>query len=810
VHTLLQDIRYAIRQLRKSPGFTIIALITLALGIGVNSALFSVVNGVLLNPLPYSNPDQLTAIFQTSATFGQGSISYPNFLDWQKDNRSFTAVAAYRNDDFNLSGQGATERIQTGMVTAEFFSVLGIQPPVGRNFTIEEDKPGTAAVAIISNGLWSRKFASSPDVVGKVLSLNGEPHTIIGVLPRGFRFNRDNDIYVPIGRWNDPAFRNRGISMGLKAIGRLKPDVTIQQASADLVGVSHNLATAYPDTNTGTGAAILPLKQSIVGDTASWLWILLAAVGFVLLIACANVANLTLVRSNARAREFAIRTALGATRIRILTQLLTESVLLGVVGGVLGLLLAAYGTQYILTLLPYALPRSGEVGIDSHVLVFTCAISVLAGVLFGFAPIFRLRRPNLSDTLKEGARGSSGTLHGTQRIFVVAEVALALVLLVGAGLMIRTLSALWKIDPGFNPQNVLTFSISYDPSLTNDPSRIRALLRDFHDRLGALPGVQSASVIGGSLPLQDDSEIPFWLDGQPKPASQSDMAASLFYLVEPEYLKTMQTPLLRGRFITRQDDEHAPPVIVIDEKFAQQYFPGQDPIGRHVNIEFLGKAEIIGIAGHVKHWGLDTDANEKIQAQLYIPITQIPDKFMPQVLRDEYVVRATNDPTALTNSIRNLAQQISPNQVAYSFESMEGVVADSLSARRFSMFLLGSFAVLALILASIGVYGVISYLVGQRTHEIGIRIALGAQTNDVVKMVVRQAARLAMIGVIAGLVCAYVATRFMSQLLYGVRASDPLTFGTVAILLSIVALLASYIPARRAAGVDPIVALRVE
>jgi predicted permease len=574
--------------------------------------------------------------------------------------------------------------------------------------------------------------------------------------------------------------------------------------------VARNLASAYPNTNKGVGTTIMPLKQSIVAGTESWLWLLLAAVGFVLLIACANVANLTLVRSNARAREFAIRTAMGASRARILTQLLTESVLLGVFGGAFGLLLASYSTGSILTLVPYALPRSAEIGIDSHVLVFTFLISVLAGVLFGFAPMLRLRRPNVSETLKEGGRGSSGALHSTQRIFVVAEVALALVLLVGAGLMLRTLSALWKVDPGFNPRNVLTFSISFDPALAAEPARIRALLRDFHDKLGALPGVQSASVIGGSLPLQDDSELPFWLDSQPKPASQGDMAASLFYLVEPDYLKAMQTPLLRGRFITQQDDNHSPLVIVIDEKFAQQYFPGQDPIGKRVNLEFIGKAEIVGIAGHVRHWGLDTDPTEKIQAQLYMPLMQIPDKFMPQVLRDQYVVRTVKDPIALTGAIRDLAQQISPNQVTYSFESMEGVVADSLASRRFSMFLLGTFAVLAVVLASIGVYGVISYLVGQRTHEIGIRIALGAQTNDVVNMVVRQAALLAMTGVAAGLVCAFLATRFMSQLLYGVRPSDPVTFGSVAILLSIVAVLASYIPARRAAAVDPIVALRVE
>jgi predicted permease len=812
LEALLQDLRYAARMLHKNPGFTTVVLLTLALGIGVNSALFSIVNGVLLNPLPYANPAQLTALYQTTTNLGHSSIAYPNFLDWQKDNRSFSAIAAYRNDDYNLTGQGAAERVKTGMVSSEFFPVLGVPLAMGRNFTPEEDKTGAGPVAIISSGFWSRKFGSSRDVLGKVLVLNEEPYTIVGVLPPHFRFRSDNEIYVPIGPWKHPAFHDRAISIGMKAVGRLKPGVTIQQASSNLDAIAHNLAATFPDTNTGSGIAAVPLKQDMVGDIAQFLLVLLAAVGFVLLIACANVANLTLARSMARAREFAIRVALGAGRYRILAQLLTESVLLGVAGGGLGLLLAAYGTKSVLKILPDALPRSSEIGLDSHVLAFTFVLSIFAGIVFGLAPALRVLRPDANETLKEGGRGSSGTRHGVQGVFVIAEVGVALVLLVGAGLMIRTLSALWSIDPGFNAHNLLTFRMSFPASLAASPSGIRSALREFHERLRALPGVQRASIIDGSLPLQDDAEIPFWLDGHPKPAAQNDMPLALYYVVEPEYLEAMQTPLLRGRFLTQQDDERSPLVVVIDEMFARGYFAGEDPIGKRINIQFIGSAEIVGLAGHVKHWGLDTDAKETIQAQLYMPMTQLPERFMPEIVRrgQTYVARSANAPAALTAPIRDMVQQMSANQVAYAFETMDDVVADSLAARRFSMFLLGIFAALALVLASIGVYGVISYLVSRRTHEIGIRLALGARRGDVLRLVLGAGFKMAGVGLLIGLAGAFALTRLMSKMLYGVKATDPLTFVAVAALLTLVALAACYIPARRAMRVDPMVALRYE
>ncbi len=812
MQTLLQDIRGGIRFLWKNPGFTAVAVLTLSLGVGANTSLFSVVNGVLLNPLPYPQPEQLTAIYQKTPTFEHSSIAYLNFLDWQKDNRTFESIAAYRNDDFNLSGMGEAERLRGDMISASFFPLLGVKPVIGRTFTLEEDRVGGDPVVVVSEGFWKREFGSSPEILGRILTLNGTARTIVGVIPSSFHLDRNNDVYIPIGQWADPTFRDRRVSMGMFGIGRLKPDVTIEQARADMDGIARNLEAAYPEADAKVGITLISLKKDMVGDIQPFLLVLLGAVGFVLLIACANVANLLLARATGRTREFAIRLALGASRWRVIRQLLTESVLLGILGGGLGLILAAWGTQAILNVLPEALPRSQEIGVDTRVLLFTLAVSVLAGIVFGLAPALKTLQSDLQETLKEGGRGSSGARHRAQRIFVVVEMALALVLLVGAGLMIRSLSMLWSVNPGFNPHNVLTFNVALPPTLVASPTGIRPALRAIHDGVKAIPGIEAASIEGGSLPMMGDSELPFWREGQPKPASDGDMSWALMYLVEADHLKAMGIPLLRGRFISAQDDIHTPPVIAIDESLARKYFPNEDPIGKRVNLGIVGtQPEIVGIVGHVRHWGLDTDASNAIQAQMYIPFMQIPDQFMPLVATSVQVaLRSEGAPLSLVGGIRNAMSQINSQQVVYGVETMDDAISDSLAARRFSMILLGLFAALALLLSSVGIYGVIAYLVGQRTQEIGIRMALGAQQEDVLRMVLGEGATMAIAGIAIGLAAAYGLTREMTKMLYGVSATDPLTFAGVSVLLVGVALLACYIPARRATRVDPMVALRYE
>ena len=815
--TLLQDLRYGVRMLAKSPGFAAIAVLTLALGIGANTALFSVVNGVLLSPLPYPQPGSLVALYSRTANFQESSISYPNFLDWQRENNSFAQLAAYRQDSFNMTGAGEPERLRTEMVSADFFSILGVQPSIGRTFTAQDDHPGAAPVVVLSDGFWHRRFGASPKILGQSISLNGSPYTIIGVLPANFYFWRNNSnpaaIYIPLGQWTDATFLDRRVGMGMNAVGRLKTGVTLAQGRSDMDGVAANLARAYPQADKNSGITLHPLKQDIVGDVAPLLYVLLGAVGFVLLIACVNIANLLLARSTGRTREFAIRSALGASRARVIAQLLTESILLAVTGGALGLLLAAWGTKAAIRILPEALPRSGQVGLDARVLIFTMAISILAGILFGLAPALKTSQSNLQETLKEGGRGSSGARHRLQGVFVVVEMAMALVLLVGAGLMIRSMAQLWDVNPGFNPHNLLTFGVAYPPAIASaPPEQVRSGLRQLEAGLAAVPGVRFVSASTGSEPLQGDTDIPFWIEGHPKPSSDNQMPTTLLYFVDPGYLSAMQTPLLRGRFLRAEDTLHSTPVIVIDEYFAKKFFPGENPIGKRINLGILEvQAEIIGVTGHVKQWGLDENAKSPVLAQGYFPLMQIPDRFMPLLSKGtSMLVRTQGSPDALTPAIRRAVEQMNSQQVMYGAETMDDIIADSLAARRFGMALLGVFALIALVLSCIGIYGVISYLVGQRTHEIGIRIALGAQRRDVLRLILGQGARMALIGVAVGIAVALGLTRLMSNQLFGISAHDPLTFAGVAILLTLVAIAACYIPARRAMRTDPIVALRYE
>ncbi len=820
IETAIQDLRYGLRQLRRNPGFTAVAVITLALGIGANTAIFSVVNGVLLNPLPYPQPDQLVTLHESKPNFETGSISYPNFLDWQKENHTFSSMAVARHDSFTLTGVGDAEQVSAEFISSTFFSLLGVKPVIGRTFTPDENQKGAGAVALISERLWKRKFGSARNVLGKSIALDGKGYTVVGVIPASFDLLLQafivKDVYVPIMQWDTSLLTDRSAGLAIHGIGRLKPGITVEQARADMAMITRNLAAAYPDANKGVSATIVPLKQEMVGDIRPYLLVLLAAVGFVLLIACVNVANLLLARSTGRTQEFAIRAALGAGQARVIRQVLTESVLLAIAGGGSGLLSASWGTRAALGVLPTALPRAQEIGLDSRVLTFTALVSLFAGIFFGLAPALKSSKPDLHETLKEGGRGTSAARHRVHGVFVAVEMAMAVVLLIGAGLMVRSLARLWSVNPGFDPHSVLTFDVSLPPSMnTASPAAVRAAFRALDDTLESTPGVRAASLSWGAIPMYSDDEQLFWLEGQPKPSSENDMNWALRYIVEPHYLKAMGIPLERGRFFTSQDRDHSPPVIVVDDEFARKFFPNQNPIGKRVNLEgnpLAGKAEIVGIVRHANQWGLDSDSTNPLRAEMYLSFRQMPDSQFSGPSGADAVVRFTGADLTIANSIRRVIHKMNAEEVVYGFRTMDQIMEALLAVRRFSMMLLGAFAALALVLASLGIYGVISYLAGQRTHEIGVRVALGAQRADILLLVIGQGAQMAFVGVVIGLVAAFGLTRLMAKysLLFGVSATDPLTFASVAILLTVVALAACYIPARRATKVDPMVVLRYE
>jgi predicted permease len=807
---LWQDLRYGARMLLKNPGFSAVVVLTLSLGIGANAALFLVVNGVLLNPLPYPQPEQLVALNQRTSNVAAGSISYPNFLDWQKENQTFSAMAVSRQSSFALVGAGEAERVRGRRCTANLFTVLGVKPALGRDFAPGEDGRGAAPVVMISADLWQRRFGASLEALGKSLVVDDKGYTIVGVLPASFTLYRGTDVYIPMGQWNNDGLQNRSAGMGLQGIGRLKPGVTLAQAQADMDGLMRRLAEAYPEANRGIGAAVIPLKERLVGDVGPNLWMLLGAVGFVLLIACVNVSNLLLARATGRTREFAIRAALGASQWRLLRQSLTESMLLALAGGGLGLLFAALGARAALNALPTSLPRADEIGLDTRVLLFTAAISLLTGVLAGLAPALKTSQWRLAETLKESGRGAGGGRHRAQGALVAVEVALALVLLIGAGLMIRTLNALWQVDPGFRPDNVLTFGLSFPPSMRAlSPEARLASLRDLSDRLNSMPGVRAASFSLFASPMQGGDSALFWLDGQPKPASASEMHRTLVYGVEPGYLTAMSIPLKQGRFFTGQDETGTQGVVVIDEVFARQYFPNTSPIGKRINLTFnRSPSEIIGVVGHVKQSGLDSDEEQTIRAQLYIPFRQLGWNSEARVVAR--VEGEAENTAAHFDALRRVVQSQHNHNVIYEPQTMNEVIADSLARRRFAMILLNAFAAVALLLSSIGLYGVISYLVGQQTQELGIRLALGAERADVLLLVLRQGMKMSLPGVALGLLAALGLTRLLEQMLYGVSATDPATFAVIALLLVAVALAACFVPAWRATKVDPLVALRCE
>jgi len=815
---LVQDARFGARLLIKIPGFTAAVVLTLALGIGINTVIFSVVNGVLLNPLPFPHPEQLLALHESKPNFATGSISYPNFLDWRKDNHTFAAMGLARGFGFSMTGRGDAEQLTAEFLSDGYFAVLGVRPVLGREFTPADETLGASPVAIISEDLWRRKFGSSQNVVGQTITLDGKNFSIVGVIPASLRLSVSNfqvsDVYAPIAQWSNSILMFRGAGLGFHGIGRLRPGVTIEQARADMQRVTGNLAAAFPDEDRGIGASLVSMKEQIVGSTRGFLLVLLGAVGFVLLIACVNVASLMLARASGRAREFAVRAALGASRGRVVRQLLTESLLLGITAGAMGLLAAALGLKAAIHALPAALPRAEEIGLDFHVLSFATLISIATGLLFGLAPAWRVAKEDPQRALKEGGRGATGANQRTLGVFVVMEVAVALVLLTGAGLMVRSLVHLWDVDPGFTTRNVETFSIAMPPAMASaTPEMIRAKHRAMNEALAAVPGVTAVSQTWGAVPMAGEDDQWFWIDGQPKPRTNNDMSWVIDYIVDPDYQRVMQIPLKRGRFLTRQDDEHAPLVAVVDEVFANKYFPGQDPIGKRIDIDNLGgkSASIVGVVGHVKQWGLDTDDSQQLRAQYYLACMQVSDDFLLGMRSgSSFLVRYDGNPALAIAGLRSTVHRMSNEQVLFGETTMEKIVTDSMASRRFAMILLGGFAALALLLACVGIYGVMAYLVSQRTQEVGIRMALGARRSDVLLFVFKGGAKLAAVGMTIGVLSAIGLTRLMGQLLYQVSPTDPMVIATVCVLLMLVALAACFLPARRAASIEPMKALRTE
>ncbi|HWP42569.1 MAG TPA: ABC transporter permease [Blastocatellia bacterium] len=795
-----QDLRYGARMLVKNPGFTVVAVIMLALGIGANTAIFSVVNAVLLRPLDYEDPDRLVTVLENNWQKGwtRFAVAPGNFAAWREQNQVFEQMAAFTGSSFTLVGEGEPEQLPGTRASANLFALLGVKPALGRDFLPEEDHPGGERVVIVSHRLWQRRFGADPGLVGKPLTLNGQSYTVVGVMPAGFLFpNPRTELWVPVA-FSAGDLGNRG-GHDYVAIARLKPGVTLEQAQTEMSAIAARLEEQYPETNAAWGARVTLLVEEVVGDVRPALLALVCAVAFVLLIACANVANLLLARAAARQKEVAIRAALGSSRSRLLRQLLTESVLLSLLGGAFGMLLAAWGVDALVSLGPANIPRLSQVGIDGRVLGFAFLISLATGIIFGLAPALQASQTDLSESLKEGGRSSSAGA-GSQRLrrlLVVAEVALALALLVGAGLMIKSFVRLSEVETGFDSQNVLTAQITLPQSRYDDRQQQAAFFRQVLARIEALPGVESVGA-ASPLPFTGDRLYSFIVEGHPT----DNVPSANYYAVSPDYFVTMGIPLLKGRFFTEADMAESPRVAIINETMARRYFPDEDPIGKRMNITNGPEVmrEIVGVVGDVKQYGLDTQS----PAQMYEPYLQRPYPGMT------LVVRAASEPAGLIDAVRREVLAVDKEQPIARAQTMEEIIAKSVAPRRFSVILLAAFAAVALTLAAVGIYGVMSYLISQRTHEIGVRMALGAGRRDVLRLVVGQGMRLALLGVGIGLLAAFALTRLMESLLFGVSATDPLTYIVVALLLATSALLACYVPARRATKVDPLLALRYE
>lgn len=815
---MLSEIRHSIRSLRKNPGYAIAAILTLALGIGANTAIFSALQGVVLSPLPFREAERLVvlALYNRNLKYSTYT-SYPDFLDWQRNSRSFEAIAAYKPLAADLSYPGTPEHLEGNEVSSNFFQMLGVKLALGRAFSEQEDHPGGAAVAIISDRLWRERFGRSPDAIGKTITLNGDAYTITGVLREGFRFwDHPMDVVTPIGRTSTMFGYDRTVH-DLLGIGRLAPGVNLAQAEAEMNSVQQQIDALNPNTEKGEDAWVRPLKEEFVGDTSSTLLLLLGAVALVLLIACANVANLLLARSAARAREFAVRRALGAKPRQIIQQVITESLLLAMAGGLVGLAIAKWGLRAVLAAAPGTLPRSENIALSVPVLLYALGVSIAAGILFALVPALKFASSDLNNGLKEGGRGNTGTHRRAQNVLATAQIALALVLLSGASLLFRTIQNLWAVHPGFDTQHILTFQIGLSPSVTRTAPEIRAAYQRLTDSVRQISGVEAADITA-LVPLNPnkDNSGPFWTGPQP-PASIAQIPRALYYPTGPDYPRAMQIPLLRGRYLTRADTTHSQLVVLIDDVLARTHFAGKDPLAASITIPHWGaarnvQARVAGVVRHVAQYGLDGSGREK--PEIYFSIYQLPDDALP-VFRSEIsmAVRTPLPSAELMPAVQRAISNIASDEPIYNVRSMRELVRGSMSRQRFPMVLLGAFAVLALLLASIGIYAVISYSTARRVSEIGIRMALGASKSSVLRLLLGEGLRLGFAGVLIGAIGAFILTRALrsfSHLLYGVHAGDPLTLAAVSLCLIGSALLACYVPARRATCVDPMIALRHE
>lgn len=822
MRTLWKDLKYGVQMLLKKPGFTAIALLALMLGIGANTAIFSVVNAVLLQSLPFEDSERLVLLNERDSKMDGMSISYPNFTDWREQNKVFENIGVYNRASYNLTGIGDPERIQAGQVSADFFSALHAKPETGRLFTNDEDKPGGNAVVVLGHGLWQRRFGGDRSIVNKTISLNDKSYTVIGIMPDKFRFPTRVEMWVPVGQLSDStSWKHRGNHPGLYGVARLKQGVTIEQARAEMDNIAVSLEQQYPQTNTGNRVRIRPLKEVLVGDIRLALWIFLGAVGFLLLIACANVANLLLARATTRQREIAVRTALGASRWRIIRQLLIESVILSLIGGSLGLLIARWGVDFILALSNNSIPRAQEIGIDWRVLVFTFVIAVLTGIIFGLIPAIQSSKLQLHETLKESGRSLTGGKNWARNTLVVSEVAMTLILLIGAGLLIRSFYQLQNVNPGFEYNHLFSFNVSLPEKKYSTEQQTTNFYQQLSQNLKNLPGVQYVGAASG-LPLGNNSwQTSFMVDGKPEPPS-GQFPLMEACLASPDYFRTMNIPLLKGRYFTDQDNRQhlegkdlskmdeeekfisGVNVIIIDTEFANRHWPDEEAVGQRIRVGHSENpviATVVGVVGRVKMDGLDRDSN---RVQGYFSFAQIPQQSMT------LIVKSAIEPTQMINTARQQVLSLDPSQPIYGIRTMDEIFNESVAPQKLNLTLLVLFASIALILSLVGIYGVMSYSVTQRTHEIGIRMALGAKAGDVLKMVIGQGMRLTLIGVAIGLIGAFGLTRLMSSLLFGVKATDPLTFVIIALLLATVAFLACWLPARRATKVDPMIALRYE
>jgi len=797
---LRQDLKYGIRMLFKKPAFTAVVVLTLALSISSTTVVFSVVNALLLRSLPYSNPDQLINVWSVFKSNNKAYASAANFREWQERNQSFQSLAAYDSLKLNLTGGDRPEAIDVALVTANLFPLLGVQPVRGRGFRTEEEQPATNKVAVISDGLWQRRFGADAGVVGKPLVLDGDSYTVIGIMPPRFSFPEKIDVWLPLS-FVPEELADRGYNH-LAVVGRLKPGVELRQAQAEMSAIMDEQVRKYPNENAGRSMRLLTFQQNLVGDIRMALWILSGAVFLVLLIACANIANLLMARATTRQKDIAIRIGLGAGRRRLIQQLLIESLLLSLFGGAMGLIFAYGGLKVLTSVGPTNIPRLSEVTIDARVLAFTLVISLLTGVIFGLIPALQATKPEINEWLKDGQRSASGGPGGkrARSWLVVTEMALALILLIGAGLLIKSFLILWQVEPGFNPHNVITMAISPSPPKYNTQRDFVILCQRVLEQVKSTPGVDAVGVVN-QLPFSGRNlGLNFTVVGQP-PVKPEDTASANFRLVSPGYLQAMGIPLKRGRDFNDHDTRDSTPVALINETLAKHYFANEDPIGKQLNIEGQqAPREIVGIIGDVKQIKLDAE----VKSEIYVPFFQIAVPAM------NIVVRTTTDPGSMTSAVLQQISRVDPDQPVYQVKTMDEYLGESMAQRRLSTVLLGVFAALALILAALGVYGMMSYLVSQRTREIGVRMALGARQLDILKLVVRHGMWLSILGIAVGVAAALLLTRIMTSSLYGISASDPLTYLGISALLALIALLACLIPARRALKVDPIIALRYE